>query len=73
MLSRFVVWARIGASFVAAMVLVVGMCLASGGGAASAATASGKPVAYGVISSDSGAAGTSTDTSTTVKDWVAYQ
>ena len=52
--------------------LLVGLFVTVGGAAAGAASASGTPLRLGVISSDSGASGSTQDQSTTVNRWVSY-
>ena len=62
-----------GVNLVAAAAVLLGLCVAVGGTTtAGAANPSGTPLVFGVISSDTGTAGTTTDQSTTVKDWAHY-
>lgn len=62
-----------GSSLVAAVALLLGLFTATGGAtAASAATPSGTPLAFGVISTDTGASGLGTVIPTTVHNWANY-
>ena len=60
-------------SLVAAGALMLGLFTATAGApAASGATPSGTPLAFGVISTDTGASGLGTVIPTTVKNWAKY-
>ena len=61
-------WIMPGVSFLAVASLILGGSATSAG----AASPSGKPLVLGIISTDSGASGTTADNPTTVHDWANY-
>jgi branched-chain amino acid transport system substrate-binding protein len=53
--------------------MIFGLSVVAGGAtSAGAASPTGTPLVVGVVSTDSGATGTTADTSTTVQDWTKY-
>jgi branched-chain amino acid transport system substrate-binding protein len=66
-------WVNRGVSLAAATAMVFGVSVVAGGAtSAGAASPSGTPLVIGVVSTDSGATGTTSDASTTVQDWSHY-
>jgi hypothetical protein len=66
-------WVNRGVSLAAATAMIFGVSVVAGGAtSAGAASPSGTPLVIGVVSTDSGATGTTSDASTTVQDWSHY-
>ena len=66
-------WRNRGVSLVAVLAMIFGVSVvADGDTTAGASSPSGTPLVVGVVATDSGATGTTSDNSTTVQDWTKY-